>query len=253
MTEAVAVRPAATVLLVRDGASGLEVFMVVRHHKIDFASGALVFPGGSVDPGDHAIAADPVACGAATAMDERDRLSRVAALRETFEECGVLIARRRGSDEGLGPRVAELDGKLLGRSFSELIAAENLELALDALIPFAHWITPPILPKRFDTRFYIAAAPRDQIAIHDGSESVDSVWISPARALEAADAGTYTLVFATRLNLQMLGESADVASALAAARARQIVTVEPVAAKTETGYTMRIPIQAGYGGEVFEA
>jgi 8-oxo-dGTP pyrophosphatase MutT (NUDIX family) len=251
MNEPVPVRPAATVLLVRDGVSGLEVFMVVRHHKIDFASGALVFPGGSVDAGDYAIAADSVICGAATALDERDRLSRVAALRETFEECGVLLARPRGSDEGLGARAAELGAKSQGRSFSELIAAENLELALDALIPFAHWITPPILPKRFDTRFYIGAAPSDQIAIHDGSESVDSVWISPARALTAADAGTYTLVFATRLNLQLLAQSADVASALSAARARRVVTVEPVAMKTETGYTMRIPIEAGYGDELF--
>jgi 8-oxo-dGTP pyrophosphatase MutT (NUDIX family) len=251
MNDPIPVRPAATVLLVRDGESGLEVFMVVRHHKIDFASGALVFPGGSIDAGDHAIAVDYASRGAATGLDERDRLSRVAALRETFEECGVLLARPRGSDQGLGAH--ELGGKSQGRSFGELIAAENLELALDALIPFAHWITPPILPKRFDTRFYIAAAPPDQIAIHDGSESVDSVWISPAEALKAADAGTYTLVFATRLNLQMLARSADVASALAAARARRIVTVEPVAAKTETGLTMRIPIEAGYGGELFEA
>jgi 8-oxo-dGTP pyrophosphatase MutT (NUDIX family) len=252
MNEAIPVRPAATVLLVRDGDGGLEVFMVVRHHKIDFASGALVFPGGGVDAGDHAIAADSAICGAAAALGERDRLSRVAAVRETFEECGVLLARPRGSGEELGARVVELAGKSQGRSFSELIAAENLELALDALIPFAHWITPPILPKRFDTRFYIAAAPSDQIAIHDGSESVDSVWISPARALEAADAGTYTLVFATRLNLQLLAESADVTSALAAARARRVVTVEPIAVKTESGYTMRIPIEAGYGGEAFE-
>jgi 8-oxo-dGTP pyrophosphatase MutT (NUDIX family) len=252
MNEAVPVRPAATVLLVRDGDSGLEVFMVVRHHKIDFASGALVFPGGSVDPGDQAIAVDYASCSAATALDERDCLSRVAALRETFEECGVLLARPRGSGEGVGARAAELGRKSQGRSFSELIAAENLELALDALIPFAHWVTPPILPKRFDTRFYVAAAPSDQIAVHDGSESVDSVWISPALALKAAEAGTYTLVFATRLNLQMLAQSADVASALAAARARRVVTVEPVAVKTETGYTMRIPIEAGYGGEVFE-
>jgi 8-oxo-dGTP pyrophosphatase MutT (NUDIX family) len=251
MNEAVPVRPAATVLLVRDSEAGLEVFMVVRHHKIDFASGALVFPGGSVDAGDHAIAADSAICGAATALDERDRLSRVAALRETFEECGVLLARPRGLDEGLGARDVEIAEKSHGRSFSELIAAENLELALDALIPFAHWITPPILPKRFDTRFYIATAPSDQIAIHDGSESVDSVWISPTLALKAADAGTYTLVFATRLNLQLLAQSADVASALSAARARRVVTVEPIAIKTETGYTMRIPIEAGYGGELF--
>jgi 8-oxo-dGTP pyrophosphatase MutT (NUDIX family) len=249
MTELIPVRPAATVLLVRDGASGLEVFMVVRHHKIDFASGALVFPGGSVDAGDYAIAADPTLCGPTTGLDERNRASRVAAVRETFEECGMLLARPRGSEEGLDARIG---ARSRGSPFGEFIVAENLELALDALTPFAHWITPPILPKRFDTHFYIVAAPSDQIAIHDGLESVDSVWINPARALAEADAGKYTLVFATRLNLQMLAQSPDAASAMAAARVRRIVTVEPVALKTERGYTMRIPIEAGYGAGVFE-
>ena len=249
MTEPIPVRPAATVLLVRDGMTGLEIFMVVRHHKIDFASGALVFPGGSVDAGDHAIAADPTLCGPTTGLDERNRASRVAAVRETFEEYGVLLARPRGTEERLPPRIG---AKSQGRPFGEFIVAENLELALDALTPFAHWITPPILPKRFDTHFYIVAAPSDQIAIHDGLESVDSVWINPARALAEADAGKYTLVFATRLNLQLLARSPDVASPLSAARARPVVTVEPAAVKTDAGYTMRIPIEAGYGGDVFQ-
>jgi 8-oxo-dGTP pyrophosphatase MutT (NUDIX family) len=252
MDEAVVARPASTVMLVRDGASGLEVFMVVRHHKIDFASGALVFPGGSVDAGDFAIAADSARCGPAAGLDERSRALRVAAIRETFEECGVLLARPRGSTALLdGARGAAIGAKAQGRPFAELIAAEDLSLALDALTPFAHWITPPILPKRFDTHFYIAPAPLDQIARHDGSESVDSTWIHPARALIDADAGKYTIIFATRLNIQMLAEQDDVASALAAARARRIVTVEPVAVKTESGYTMKIPIEAGYGGDTF--
>lgn len=161
----------------------------------------------------------------------------------------MLLARPRGSEEGLDVRIG---AQSRGRPFGEFIIAENLELALDALTPFAHWITPPILPKRFDTHFYIVAAPSDQIAIHDGLESVDSVWINPARALAEADAGKYTLVFATRLNLQMLAQSPDAVSAMAAARVRRIVTVEPVAVKTERGYTMRIPIEAGYGAGVFE-
>ncbi len=246
MAETIIARPAATVLLVRDGASGLEVFMVVRHHKIDFASGALVFPGGSVDPGDYAIAADPARC--AAEADERSRALRVAAIRETFEECGVLLARPRGEPGLIGAeRCAEISAQAKGRSFAELIAVEDLSLALDALTPFAHWITPPILPKRFDTHFYIAAAPRDQIARHDGEESVDSAWINPLRALQEADAGAYTMVLPTRLNVQMLSESRDVASALAAARARRIVTVEPKAVKSEAGFTLTIPGEAGYG------
>jgi len=252
MSEPAPARPAATVLLVRDGESGLEVFMVVRHHQIDFASGALVFPGGSLEPGDRAIAADAARCGAASGLDERGRALRVAAVRETFEECGVLLARPRGSNDWLpGARVAELASRSAGRSFGDLVLGEDLELALDALTPFAHWITPAALPKRFDTHFFILAAPPDQSARHDGSESVDSIWINPARAFAGAEEGKYTIVLATRLNLQRLAESADVASALAAARARPIVTVAPVAVKTEAGYEIRIPAEAGYGGETF--
>jgi 8-oxo-dGTP pyrophosphatase MutT (NUDIX family) len=248
MDETVAARPASTVLLVRDGPTGLEAFMVVRHHKIDFASGALVFPGGSVDPGDFTIGADPARCAAHATLDEHGRALRVAAIRETFEECGVLLARPRGSTALVnGERCKTVAAKAPGLSFAELLAAEDLSLALDALTPFAHWITPPVMPKRFDTHFYIVATPPDQIALHDGSESVDSTWINPLRALTDADAGTYTMVFATRLNVQMLGESRDVASAVAAAHARRIVTVEPKAVKSETGLTLTIPREAGYG------
>jgi 8-oxo-dGTP pyrophosphatase MutT (NUDIX family) len=252
MDGAVVARPAATVILVRDGASGLEVFMVERHRQIEFASGALVFPGGGVDEADFAIAADPARGRPPAGLDQTSRALRVAAIRETFEECGVLLARPRGSAALVdGARGAAIAAAAPGRSFAELIAAEDLALALDVLTPFAHWITPAILPKRFDTHFFIAAAPADQLARHDGSESVDSVWINPTRALSEADAGRFTIVSPTRLNIQMLGAQNDVASALAAARARRIVTVEPVATPTATGFTMTIPIEAGYGGDTF--
>jgi len=252
MSEPAPARLAATVLLLRDGNSGLEVFMVVRHREIDFASGALVFPGGSLEPGDHAIAADSTRCGPAGGLGQRDRAIRVAAVRETFEECGVLLARPRGSNDWLaGARVAELGQKHRGRSFSEWLIEEDLELALDALTPFAHWITPAALPKRFDTHFFILAAPQDQSARHDGSESVDSLWTHPARALADAETGKHTLVLATRLNLQKLAQSPDVASALAAC-ARPVVTVAPVAVKTAQGYEIHIPAEAGYGAEIFK-
>jgi 8-oxo-dGTP pyrophosphatase MutT (NUDIX family) len=226
--------------------------MVVRHREIDFASGALVFPGGSVEPGDHAIAADAARCGLVAGLDQRDRAIRVAAVRETFEECGVLLARPRGSKNWLpGARVAELAGKHSGRPFGEWLVEEDLELALDALTPFAHWITPAVLPKRFDTHFFILAAPRDQSALHDGSESVDSLWTDPACALAEAEAGKFTLVLATRLNLQKLAQSPDVASAIAAC-ARPVVTVAPVAVETAQGYEIHIPADAGYGGGIFK-
>ena len=245
MIEPAPARPASTVLLIRDGASGLEVFMVKRHRQIDFASGALVFPGGSLDPGDWLI-------DAYGDFEARERAMRVAAVRETFEEAGVLLARPKGGLVWIdGARTEDLVIAAKGKSFGELVAAENLELGLDALVPFAHWVTPKALPKRFDTKFYIVAAPADQLAGHDGWEAVESLWINPAAALEAADNGVYTLIAPTRLNIELLGQSLDVASALAAARARKIVTVEPRGEKTETGFRMHIPLEAGYGVDGF--
>jgi len=248
-------RPASTVLLVRDSAEGMEVFMVVRHHQIDFASGALVFPGGSIDKEDAVIAADLARCGGDHGLDEKARVFRVAAVRETFEECGVLLARPRGENTLVdGARVGDIAKKAAGRTFGELLAAEDLELALDKLTPFAHWVTPTPLPKRFDTHFFIAAAPEDQLALHDGSESVDSVWINPTRALAEAKTGKYTIIFATRLNVEMLGRQNDVAAAIEAARVRRIVTVQPeVLRRDDKGVKLRIPPEADYGGDLFEA
>jgi 8-oxo-dGTP pyrophosphatase MutT (NUDIX family) len=244
MPEPVFARLAATVLMVRDGASGLEVFMVKRHRQIEFASGALVFPGGAVDPDDWEIAA--------AGFYDREGAMRVAAVRETFEECCVLLARGRGAGGWLeGDMVDKIARQYQGRGFRDIVAAENLELGLDALTLFAHWITPKALPKRFDTHFYIVAAPADQVARHDGSESVDSVWIHPLRALAEAEKGVFTIVPATGLNLKLLGQSPDVASALAAAREKRVVTVEPVAERTATGFRLRIPLEAGYGVDEF--
>jgi 8-oxo-dGTP pyrophosphatase MutT (NUDIX family) len=226
--EIVPPRLAATVLLVRDGASGLEVFMVVRHHQIEFASGALVFPGGKVDPEDRALAGD-----------DDDRAARLAAIRETYEECGVLLTK---------PASASASSE----TFYDRLKSEKLEPALDALTLFAHWITPTILPKRFDTRFYIAEAPAEQTAVHDGGEAVDSVWIAAAEALAEGAAGRRTLLLPTRLNLELLAKSATAAEAIASARSRRIAPIEPRATKTATGYRLSIPADAGYGSAAFD-
>jgi 8-oxo-dGTP pyrophosphatase MutT (NUDIX family) len=248
-------RPASTVLLLRDGAAGLEVFMVVRHHQIDFASGALVFPGGSVDPGDRAVAEGLPGLGGSDAG-----ALRIAAIRETFEECGVLLARPRGAAALVDAarlkaveaahRTALCRGE---RPFAEILAAEGLVPATDHLVHFAHWITPASRPKRFDTHFFLADAPPDQLAAHDGGESVDSVWIRPAQALADTEAGLRKLVFATRLNLMRLAAFATVGAAFAAAAAAAVVTVEPEAVETPEGKMLRIPLAAGYGGELFPA
>ena len=254
-------RLAATVLLLRDGHEGLEVFMVVRHHQIDFASGALVFPGGSIDPGDHEIAANPALFPPQPGLTAAEAALRVGALRETFEECGILLARARGEGALVSAlRLTEIEAAWRApmtagaKTFADILIAENLTLAPDALVPFAHWITPLHMAKRFDTHFFLAVAPEDQIAVHDGEEAVDSIWISPNTAVAGAETGTYKLVFPTQKNLEKLGRNSTAETALAAARAAKIVTVIPGMEKSENGVRlMRLPVEADYGGELFEA
>jgi 8-oxo-dGTP pyrophosphatase MutT (NUDIX family) len=223
-------RPASTVLLLRDGPRGIEVFMVVRHRQIDFASGALVFPGGRVEASDKALAGG-----------DSHGAFRVAAIRETWEECGVLLA-----EEGSTP---EAEGE-----FAAMLAERRLMPAVSSLAHFAHWITPVEVPKRFDTHFFLAAAPEDQAALHDGHEAVDSVWIRPADALAEGIAGTKKLVFPTRMNLTKLARHDSVAEAFAAAHARPVVTVLPeLVGMTPEGRILRLPRDADYGGEEFLA
>jgi len=243
--------PAATLMLIRDGAEGLEVFMVERHHQIDFATGALVFPGGKIDKADF----DPgirVRCENADQFSDLELALRVGGIREAFEECGVLLAHDAGG-AGLiaASRLAGLEHyrkKLVDGEITMLdfLLAENLVLLPENLVPFAHWLTPPMVPKRFDTHFFIIEAPVDHIALHDGHESVDSVWISPAKVLEEGDAGRRTVIFPTRMNVQKLGHSKSVADALAKAKASRIVTVLPQMMKGENGPYLKIPEEAGY-------
>jgi 8-oxo-dGTP pyrophosphatase MutT (NUDIX family) len=253
--------PAATVMLLRDGAEGMEVFMIVRHEKSDVHAGALVFPGGRVDPEDYDLAADASVFPPQEGVDPFMAALRVAAVRETFEECGVLLARPRGGDALVGAaRLGEIEAvhrtaMLRGeRSFGAILAAEDLVLAPETMAYFANWITPERRPKRFDTHFFVAAAPPDQVALHDGHEAVDSVWISPATAMERAAAGVYQLRFPTHMNLQKLGRAASTQAAIAAARASRVVTVMTRYEKTVEGVRiLRIPHEADYGGELFEA
>tara|TARA_R110000824_G_scaffold118105_1_gene270297 strand:+ start:18331 stop:19116 length:786 start_codon:yes stop_codon:yes gene_type:complete len=239
--------PSATILLTRDGPMGLEVFMVVRHHKIDSFSGALVFPGGKVDRGDTHDAVRARIDGA-DGLDDREFSMRVAAIREAYEECGVLLAREEGSGALVNAarlRMLEPMRNALNKNeldIGALLEKSGLRLAADLLTPFAHWITPNIMPKRFDTRFYLASAPEDHLAVHDGSESVDSVWIRPADAIAEAEAGTKTVIFPTRMNVLKLGRSPNVAHAIETARFKPVVTVEP---KVD-GKVLRIPAEAEY-------
>ena len=256
-------RPASTILLLRDGAGsddkGIEVFMMVRHYEIDFNSGALVFPGGSVDADDHEIAKSASFYSGGAGLDGLGIAFRVGAIRETFEECGILLARKPAHRAVIG--AADLKGieerwraKLANdeASIVDLVEAEDLELATDLMTPYAHWITPTFAPRRFDTWFFLAEAPEDQIALHDGSESVESVWIQPHKAIEEATAGRRTLVHATTKNLELLAEAGTVAEALSQASQRKIVTVQPWVEQRDGKRFLRIPEGAGYRNLVRE-
>jgi 8-oxo-dGTP pyrophosphatase MutT (NUDIX family) len=250
-------RPATTVLLLRpsrrgDAQSNLEVFMVVRHQQIDAFSGALVFPGGKLEDSD----ADPklrAGCGGADKLSDGELKFRVAGVREAFEECGVLLARKRGGKA----LIAASDLKAIEQKWrtklvkneatmTDMVEAENLELATDLMTPYAHWITPTFAPKRFDTWFFLAEAPADQVALHDGSESVDSVWIGAQAAIDEAKAGKRTLVHATLKNLELLAEGGTVAGAIEQAHARKIVTVQPWVEMHDGKRFLHIPEGAGY-------
>jgi 8-oxo-dGTP pyrophosphatase MutT (NUDIX family) len=259
--EIVAPRPASTVLLLRDNAAKreIEVFMMVRHHQIEFNSGALVFPGGSIDNNDREIAANPALYSGGEGLDAVALGFRIAAIRETFEESGILLARPQGSktlvdakragEIEAAHRASLCEGKT---TFLEVLTDNGLWLALDELVPYAHWITPEGMPKRFDTWFFLAATPPEQLGAHDGKESTDSIWVSPREALEGGENGRFKLPFPTTRNLVKLGKQASVRGTLDEARGKDIVTVMPVMTWLNGGRQLRIPREAGYDGELFE-
>ena len=247
--EAPAVKLAATVVLVRDAeASGIEVLMVRRNAGLAFGASAWVFPGGKAADADADEAWATLCEGGFTG---NERSLRVAAAREVFEESGLLLARDAsgalvGTDaceacSGLRDTVEKEPAR-----FIDLIRQRGWKLALDRLAPFAHWITPNFEPRRFDTHFFLAAAPPQQVARHDGSEAVDHGWVQPAWLLEQRLKGEAKLMFPTRLNLEVLAKAHTAAEAESQARAKRVVTVEPQVIERDGGKWLRIPAEAGY-------
>ncbi len=246
------ITPAASIVIIRDGQAGLEVFMMERNQGAGMAfSGHFVFPGGKVDNEDRADVWQRLAPKTATAPD---RAFWIASVRETFEEAGLLLARKPGAEHVVGADEArrlvasERDQPRQGRSarFAEMLGREGLELAIDQMIYFGHWITPTWAPKRFDTHFFLTAAPMEQRENFDRTESSEAVWIAPREALRQADAGTRQLVAVTRFKLELLNTWPNVATALAAAGQRKVVTVLPRMEDTPEGKMLKIPPEAGY-------
>ena len=240
--------PAATIMLLRDGAQGLEVFMVVRHHQIDFASGALVFPGGKVDPQDTDARVLARLAGYDGATPGQSEL-RAAAIREAFEESGILLARRRADDAlPVAHDLQRWRGGLNDKSLKlgALLEDGDLHLSCDHLVHYAHWITPDFMPKRFDTHFYLARVPHEQVAGHDGHENVDSVWISPRQVIADAEAGTRTVIFPTLSNVVKLAQFDSVQAAFDGTRRFPVVPIKPWTEKRDDGRYVCIPTDAGY-------
>jgi 8-oxo-dGTP pyrophosphatase MutT (NUDIX family) len=239
------------VLLVRD-APELQVLMVKRHHQIEFASGALVFPGGKAEPEDASADWRPYAAGWSEAAGAEQGL-KIAGIREAFEESGVLLAQTPQGDPCCASPAAAAERQAVAAgslSFLALVRSLDLRLDLTALTPFARWITPPITPKRFDTWFFIATAPADQLAACDGFETVDAEWISPGHALALGASGERKVIFPTRMNLRLLAESASADGAIEAARQRPVTLVEPSLEVREGVRVLVLPPDAGYGAVV---
>jgi 8-oxo-dGTP pyrophosphatase MutT (NUDIX family) len=239
-------RPASTVVLLRDasGSAGRpEVFLVRRHQNTAFMGGAHVFPGGRVEDGDRNVAESTWCDGLDAAIRQLDAVPpvdavafHVAAVRELFEEAGVLLARDRS---GLFVSLAEDDQRARfktysadvhagSRSLRDVIERERLRLALDALVPFAHWVTPPIDVRQFDTRFFLTRVPPRQTPVHDDRETTQSIWMTPSRALHDASADLIVLPPPTWTTLRELEPFQSVDEAIAWARARQSVRRQPL-------------------------
>jgi 8-oxo-dGTP pyrophosphatase MutT (NUDIX family) len=240
--------PAATVMLVRD-APHLEVLMVRRHDKTKTHAGALVFPGGKT----HGDDLDPrwaeLADGWAS-LDEEQRGLRVAAVREVFEEAGVLLARR-ADGAAVGEEACALDVRKAVDAgtvkFLDVVRGLDARIDLNAVAPFARWITPALTQHRFDTWFYVARAPEDQLAVCDGRETVDLEWVAPKEALRLWEAGERKVVFPTRTNLGLLAQAADAGDAIARARSRPFISVQPRVEERPEGRFLVLPPDAGYG------
>jgi glyoxylase-like metal-dependent hydrolase (beta-lactamase superfamily II)/8-oxo-dGTP pyrophosphatase MutT (NUDIX family) len=198
-------RPAATLILLRDGALGVEVLLMQRAQKSAFLGGAYVFPGGALDAAD-AGGDDPLA------------QYRAAAVRECFEESGILLLHDAGGQ--ISPQHADSLAHYRSKPFAELLKNEGLQVPHTEIAHYAHWITSPGASRRFDTRFFVALAPEGQEGSHDANEAVHQVWIAPGAALERGERGEIELVFATRATLNDLKEFASAAEAMRAVLSR---------------------------------
>jgi len=261
----VVLRDAATVMILRDGDAGVEVFMLKRNLNSDFVGGAYVFPGGAVDPADREVDLEPV-CEGRSDVEASRRLGIpagglafwVAAIRESFEEAGVLLAYddsdrivdlddSAGVDRWAEHRIAVDNGE---RQLIDVCHSEGLRLAVDAMHYFGHWITPEGAPRRYDTRFFLAAAPTNQTPLHDDHEVIANEWLRPADGLARVESGELTMMPPTMASLRAVARFTTAADALAAAtEITDVPTILPQVIATEGGVRIVLPGDPRYDGE----
>lgn len=270
LSKAVKVRDAATVMLVRDapgadgdGETGMEVFMLRRNLNSDFVGGAYVFPGGAVDEADRHADLEAVCQGRSddAASAQLDIASGglafwVAAVRECFEEAGVLLAVPEDGDDvvsfadaGVAERFVEHRRAVDSgeRRLVEVCAMERLRLDVDRIHYFSHWITPEGPPRRYDTRFFVAAAPPEQVPLHDDRETIANLWVQPRDALERHRRGELDLIFPTIRNLEAIGRFGRSADLLAHARSiSEVPAILPRIVQDEGGMRILLPGDPGY-------
>ena len=242
-------RPSASVILVRDGPAGLETFMVRRHAEQSVNPNVYVFPGGTVraDDTDLAWPSPPEdLCARSDAAIEPDQARAVyaCAIRELFEEAGVLLVRDAPDhvlvvDDDLADELAAARSEIQAgaRPFHSLL--ESWRPAFDLLVPFSHWVTPTAAPARFDTWFFVARLPERQVALHLEIETSDGAWLSPSRLLDPSARGPFTLVFATEQHVRRIAPFADVASLLDFAATKRIRRLQPELMQDAAG--QRVP------------
>jgi 8-oxo-dGTP pyrophosphatase MutT (NUDIX family) len=250
---------AATVILLRDGPVSPEVLMIERHSKSDFLPDLYVFPGGRLEKQDHAlsdrvvgITSKEAAARLGDVPSESAQALFVAAIRETFEEAGILLASPRDRSDLLRPdEIREVASHRLevqagDTSFLEIIERYDLELAADRLAVHGRWITPEAVPRRFDTLFFSAVAPPGQLARHDGVETTDHVWIRPEDALDQMREKRRRIIFPTAMNLETLSGFKTSEAALAASMRRPVVAVLPRVEERDGRRHLVIPPEAEY-------
>jgi 8-oxo-dGTP pyrophosphatase MutT (NUDIX family) len=230
--------------------------MVRRHIKSDFAADVFVFPGGKVDPADRdpGMAQYCIEHPGPEAADDSSlwRALRLAAVRELFEEAGVLLAA--AADGGLVDMTADRErfevyrrevhaGRMPLRDMAE---REDLRYALDRLHPISHWITPPVLTRRFDTYFFLAHMPAGQEPVHDAAETVDSIWIAPEEALRRYRSGDFPLVFATERNLERMAAHASIEALVSSVTPADLQPITPRPVSDGNEMRFLIPGDEGY-------